>query len=97
MNDDLRGESESNLEKLCAIAQSRLLEKESEQEPSKSPLSKTTLQLRKQCQCQRRVKVIGDEVEGGFRVETIVLDAFVEGVAESMEVASASSSIGERK
>ncbi|KAL4289308.1 hypothetical protein AHAS_Ahas19G0373200 [Arachis hypogaea] len=36
-------------------------------------------------------------IEGGFRVEAVVLDALVEGVAESMEVADASSSIGERE
>ncbi|RYR14565.1 hypothetical protein Ahy_B04g071175 [Arachis hypogaea] len=40
---------------------------------------------------------VGDEVEGGLRVEAVVLDALVEGVSESMEVAGASSSISERE
>ncbi|QHN75802.1 uncharacterized protein DS421_19g638430 [Arachis hypogaea] len=40
---------------------------------------------------------VGDEVEGGFRFEAVVLDALAEGVAKSMEVVGASSSIGVRE
>nr|XP_025655679.1 zinc finger CCCH domain-containing protein 18-like [Arachis hypogaea] len=43
------------------------------------------------------VASVGDEVESGFRVEAVVLDALVEDVAESIEVAGASSNIGERE
>ncbi|KAL4382085.1 hypothetical protein HN51_005674 [Arachis hypogaea] len=41
---------------------------------------------------------VQDQIEGGRTgVEAVVLDALVEGVAESMEVAGASNSIGERE